>query len=334
MFLAHTETIPQALRALADMTEGKIADMQAKADEAFPKPQPLKPFPKKSVFLVPGAGTLSIDHSSSWWDFKDGWGSAKPISSLTSLESRKNALLEQVAAWEVACANIEEANKPLIENNLLIKHKMAQIMKQLGIPDSYQERDTNSRARTPKSVTKTAGWICDLSRNIPTTQYTAHKSEAQQMRSRIEDTYRTAYRTIYDQEQKTQKEKTKVENETKVAFYKVKYGCDPLADSTDVLYAVLSKCKYLRLAYYLEQNRNDWTEGYDYAEQGIGGFSVETEEDKEIEKCISEIIAEADKGIDGRHFRDCEYNYGVLYAKVDADLYADYEQVKQMTEKT
>jgi len=332
MFLAHTETIPQALRTLADMAEGKIADMQAKADDAFPKPQKLKPFPKKSEFVA--EGVASIEHSTNWWNYNGAWSSMQPITSLTSLESRKKALLEQVDMWESVCGNIEEANKPLIENNLLIKHKMAQIMKQLGIPDSYQERDTSSRARTPKHVTKTAGWICDLSRNIPTSQYTGtYKSEAQQMRSRIEDTYRTAYRTIYDQDQKATKEKTKVENETKVAFYKVKYGCDPLADATDVLYAVLSKCKYLRLAYYLEQNRNDWSEGYDYAEQGIDGFSVETEEDKEIEQCISAIIAD-DAGVDGRYFRDCEYNYGVLYAKVDADLFADYEQVKQMTETT
>jgi hypothetical protein len=330
MFLSHAETLPQALRALADMTEAKIADMQAKADDAFPKPQKLKPFPKKSEFVA--EGVASIEHSTNWWNFKDGWGSMKPISNLASLESRKKALLEQVDMWEAVCGNIEEANKPLIENNLLIKHKMAQIMKQLGIPDSYQQRDTKSRAMHPKYVSLPAGWIGDLSRNIPTTQYTAHKLEAQQTRSHIEDTYRTAYRTIYDQEQKATKEKAKVENETKVAFYKVKYGCDPLADIGDVLYSILGKCKYLRLAHYLEKNRGDWSDGYDYAEQGLNGFFAETEEDKEIEACISDIIND-DSDIDGRYFRDCEYNYGELFAKADADLFADYEQVKQMKEQ-
>lgn len=332
MFLSHAETIPQAMRALADMAEAHMENMQVKADDVFPKPQKLKELPNKRSFEV--GKDITIESSTNWWKYHTYYFGMKDISSLRELEDRKNTLLAKVSEWEAAVDAVVEENKPLIEINLYIHNKVKQIMKQIGIPDTYSVRDTKSRSMNPKWINNSAGYLGDLSRNIPTSQWSGHNSDAQQLRIRIEEGYRTVYHTLSDALSKETKAKARTENETKWAFFKVKYGCEPLATPNDVLDKVLRSCKYLYLAHYLALNRADWSEGYSYAEIGLHHFTAETEEDFEIEKCISGIIADSaeDGYIDGRMFRDCEYNYQVLYYMVGGELLTDYEQIKKMVE--
>ena len=56
-----------------------------------------------------------------------------------------------------------------------------------------------------------------------------------------------------------------------------------MPSAEDILDVILEKDKYLRLAHYLLKNREDWNDGYSYAESGLNGFDVETETDKLIE---------------------------------------------------
>jgi hypothetical protein len=94
---------------------------------------------------------------------------------------------------------------------------------------------------------------------------------------------------------------------------------------------ILKKDKYLALAYYLEKNRNDWNDGCRYAEIGLCMFTVETEEDQKIFDNIQEFIDDWDMDGDGRCFRDCEYNYNVLYGMVkDESLLKDIEHLKDL----
>jgi hypothetical protein len=91
---------------------------------------------------------------------------------------------------------------------------------------------------------------------------------------------------------------------------------------------IVSKNKYLCLAYWLEQNRNDWNDGYSFAETGLDSFTIETETDELIYKDIQSYMD--DWGGDGRVFRDCEWNYGVLYGMVeDEELMKDFETVQK-----
>ena len=115
-----------------------------------------------------------------------------------------------------------------------------------------------------------------------------------------------------------------------MAMFRVKYTPDePESDKQEILDAILEKNKYLRLAHYLRMNRGDWTDGYDYAETGLSGFVVETEVDSEIEKDITHHINNWDG--DGRIFRDCEYNYNVIFGMVeDEQLMKDYNSVYEM----
>jgi hypothetical protein len=124
-------------------------------------------------------------------------------------------------------------------------------------------------------------------------------------------------------EAKIKEEKRK---EVVLVHLRVKYGADPEDSAKDVLYDhVLPKNKYLRLYHYLLANRGDWSEGYDYAEQGIDGFSIETEEDRRIYDAIRDVIDNSDGFVDGRVFRDMELGYGHIFGLVkDETLMADY----------
>ena len=81
------------------------------------------------------------------------------------------------------------------------------------------------------------------------------------------------------------------------------------------------------MAHYLQKNRGDWNNGSHYAELGLSEFTVENEIDRKIEDCIQHEI---DNFEDGRQFRDCEWNYDVIFDMVDnAELMTDYEHVSK-----
>jgi hypothetical protein len=134
-------------------------------------------------------------------------------------------------------------------------------------------------------------------------------------------------------EERTKKEREQKEKEynKKLALLLAKYDMELEDTWSELLDAIVSKNKYLRLAHYLEENRNDWNDGFDYAEGGLSTFTVESELDQEIENDITSHMYENWDG-DGRVFRDCKYNYSVIYgiaADNDPQLYKDYEIVKE-----
>lgn len=137
-----------------------------------------------------------------------------------------------------------------------------------------------------------------------------------------------------EEQNKKQQEVERKENERLLAFMLSKYELDITSDWEDLQRAIINKNKYLYLAHYLMRNRGDWSDGYSYAETGLDGFVIETEQDQEISDCINDIITTCDD-VDGRYFRDCKWSYDVLYGivnKQNPTLYEDYQKVREHTE--
>lgn len=88
--------------------------------------------------------------------------------------------------------------------------------------------------------------------------------------------------------------------------------------------------KYLHLAHWLNRNREDWSDGYSYAEVGINNFKVENEQDREILDSLLALIDENWDG-DGRVFRDTKWNYDALYSLVPEDLRSDFMICRENT---
>jgi hypothetical protein len=224
-----------------------------------------------------------------------------------------------------------EENKAIIEGNRAVLSRLIQVITNAGLPKTVSVPRPRSRYKTDEVQTE---WASALSRHIPLSDGW----------STLEDSYRewmrrcAEWRSKIDAEarQKQEAEKVKrrdVDREILRREMVAKYELPPETDLRDVLFEIVRKNKYLRLAHYLEANRGDWSEGCDYAETGLDGFVVESDIDREIYAEISRLCS--DWQGDGRAFRDCKWNYGRLYqmaAEQAPELVADRERVSAEVE--
>jgi len=320
------DTILDILPVLQSMLGDKIKELELKAREQMPEVAKLIPYPKCRDYTIENTSIQFSDSSSNWFTNTDHWRGTKPITSSEGLKTRFEAIKATLEKIEKDCKAVEDQNTPLIENNLQIHQKVKLMMKGIGIKDSYSVQEySSSRSRTLKWVTKSAGYLADLARDVPVSVY--GKINTKELLRSVEQVYNTKLQEIKKVEIEADRQKKEIENTNKMAMLRVKYTPNnPMSTKYDMLHAILDKNKYLRLAYFLEKDRGDWSDGYDYAEQGLNGFEVETEEDGLIYDDIQGHID--DWCGDGRVFRATKYNYDVLYNMVeDEQLHKDLQQI-------
>jgi hypothetical protein len=227
---------------------------------------------------------------------------------------------------------IHALNVPKIEINTKIKEGLTKQMAMLGFKNSYSMRDPKSRAMYPKMITSSAGYINDLQKQCSTysdidAAERYYKCKKQDLENYLKAKKQEKAKIEAEKQKEIEKQKTLRE----LALFQVKYNLGAESSWDDILEVILTKDKYLRLAYFLEKNREDWNDGYSYAECGLNGFVAESVLDNEIEAEIQSLINNWDG--DGRVFRDCEHNYGEIYGLADGELYKDLEVVKGKTER-
>lgn len=254
----------------------------------------------------------------------------------TTVEEVDNKLKQWLAKAETERLKVVEEhqlNIPIIENNQRVREKITQIMKDIGIPNNYTTSEfKTSRSSKKTSTTNVAGYVGDLQRNVPVSDdsermLTLIKSAVASLTNHA-DTLKGNIRKQLIEVEKTEKEKKSVRA---LAVLQVKYGLDANSEWSDVLEAFCEKDKYFKLAHAMEATRNDWNDGYGRVQYAIDSFDAVTEEDKEIFEEIHELAYESED-IDGRVFRDCQFNYSMLYGKVSAELMADYDVLQEYYE--
>lgn len=223
-----------------------------------------------------------------------------------------------------------ELNLPAIQNNLKIQQGIVKMMEKFGVKGSWSTYEyKSSRSRSKTEVTHHCSWFSEVNRFIKTNDgFSGIESEHKQFLEKVEKwKIEQTKKLEMKQREIAQQEHAIVKSRT-LAQLQVKYGLEPTAEFRDVLDVLLDKNKYLCLAYWLEQNRNDWNDGYSFAQIGLDSFTTETETDELIYKDIQSYIDDWDG--DGRVFRDCEWNYSVLYGMVeDEELMKDFETVQK-----
>jgi hypothetical protein len=230
---------------------------------------------------------------------------------------------------------LAEYDKEKHENNIIKNQSnnetytsLMNLLKRIGISDTYYGYKSN---RSSKKESLHYSWNSEISGQIPrgystNTVYDLIKRHKES----IQKIYDTEMKKIADEAKKKEEEKKTKEQNKKLALLLAKYDLDLNCEWSDLLDAVVEKNKYLRLGYYLEKNRNDWNEGYSYAETGLNGFNTETELDQEIYEDIQSCIDNWDH--DGRVFRDCKYCYSELYgiaSEQAPDIYKDFEVIRE-----
>lgn len=235
------------------------------------------------------------------------------------------AAREELTTVRAALEAQHTANLPALENNAKVRLQVHLIMKNLGIEPS---RSTYGYAtpRASKMTRKTtiAGFVGDLDEVCKTSDgYEACVSQLERFETRVNEFEKAELGK--EQAARREAEKVKAERDklTLLGAMAQKYACDP--DVGEVIDALCERDKYFCLAYWLERNRHDWNDGPDAACRGLSGFTVETEEDRQIYEDINGRVMDWEG--DGRTFRDSPYGYDFLYGKADPGLMSDYQKL-------
>lgn len=335
MFL-NSKTNLEALYEVTKLIEADIASLNKKVEENIPKVMPVGKYPSLSEFKwTAGSKQMSLNsYEHDWFKFYNYYGSEIECSSIEALDKRKAEIEAAIESLVAAQNKAEEENKATIANNILIREKIKLTMEHLGIADSYSVYELPSpRSRNKDWVKKTAGWVSDLNRCVPIS-LEGYKNDVSQLNVKVERLYTAAAQVVRSKEAEKKRKEEKAIAEHELALLRAKYCPDnAFALADDVMESLLSKNKYLMLAYHLQCTRNDWSEGFYMAQNGVDAFVVETDVDKEIEKELRAILSSSWEE-DGRVFRDCEWNYNVLFGMVeDEALMADFQKLYAILDK-
>jgi hypothetical protein len=260
-------------------------------------------------------------------------------SSLSSYQSGKpravaaHALrvLEEARARDVAS---HEKNLPAIEANKAVRARIEALMAEVGMPASYSERDTKSRARYPKTVRQDAGYLGDLRRHCPTSDSFEIATSTYERLKKEYDAY--ALRAEEEAKQADAKKANeaaalvaKRKADMELAAILLRYQLPLESTWSEVLDALCEKDQRLDLAVAMQRTRGDWSEGPYRVKNALDRFQIETTEDKDI---ANDVLSCLEDFSDGRVFRDTNWNYGRLFASVkDEVLAADVQKALQLS---
>lgn len=231
--------------------------------------------------------------------------------------------LRLIDEWWAKCLEVAAANDIANPINVRVREKAINTMLSLGLTQRVSVFKT-SKSRKREEVT--ADWYSSLLLQIPTGGDISYQQTIKAgLLKAVEDVEQAKLKEQADAERERQKAIDKRKADLVFVELCTQVGIDPLeSDRNCILDALLAKDKYLRLAHYLERNRNDWSDGYHFARTGLNGFEVVSDDDQAIATEIGDLLD--DDEVDGRCFRDCHYNYGVLYGLADQSLVALYRK--------
>lgn len=228
--------------------------------------------------------------------------------------------VEQLYADAVA---VYERNKEKATNNKRISEYVLAVVRNFGYPESYMAYKSD-RSRTKTKMQH--GWVRELFRSGSEILTDPKKAYDEKIADIVKWEDEVSRQHALEEIAKTQDAKERANLRTLIVIA-IKHGLTEQADAEAVLKAILAKDKYLYLAYWMRRNRGDWSDGYYYAERGIAGFAVESDQDKEIVESVTSHFQDFE---DGRVFRDCGWTYDKIFALADQELLKDMETISAM----
>ncbi len=223
---------------------------------------------------------------------------------------------------------IKTANAAIIAHNIKVRDAIVIFMESMGFK---KEESYYKSIYAKKRTTNVNGWWGEVNLKIPTSDGGCEnfKSYLRGLENELEKQEKD--RLAAAERQKAELAFQEKEKEAHAYLIKtcIKYDLSAV-NLTELRDSLMARCKYLTLAYWLEKNRGDWSDGTDFAERGLNAFYNHKDFDPDgvdtaIGAEISDLIGESWDG-DGRCFRDCKFNYDELYSMADAGLYEDFQK--------
>lgn len=223
---------------------------------------------------------------------------------------------------------IGEHNAPMMRYNEEVVNLLIAFLSGFGLPTTVYVVDHHSRQKIKPMLAQTAEWVNELKKfKTNSSEWNVEYStkQIQELRKAFTAKYDVILKERAEakkiEEQKERKESLEREKIFILAQCQLMYGLEPseVQDIDECVEFLLSKNNLLRLAYAMEQTRNDWSEGYYRVENALSSFqSPLSERDRKIFLEIQSLL-NTDDLPDGRVFRDCEHNYSELYAIVEEE---------------
>jgi hypothetical protein len=227
--------------------------------------------------------------------------------------------MKELEAWKIEVDAAHERNAAAITHNLEQQKIVAEFLSKLGLT-GYSEVDRKSRSRWPKTIHHDAGYIADLRRAYK--RVDGYEGAIYSYNSRKADLERRA--TELEIETRAKARKLEAESKARESLIELGKLCAKhqveCASWDEMLAFLRGKDRYLNLAVGGQMLRNDWSESPWAARGALREFVPQNDIDSAI---VAEWESLLDDFDDGRCFRDCEYNYGVLVDMADSDLAAD-----------
>lgn len=225
-----------------------------------------------------------------------------------------------------------EANKNNIEHNKQQRIILQNLLSNIGLRTSWSIRKI-VRNR-PKFIKEFSTWQNDILETYPIDDgfeaniryYEQTKKNCEEYKKKIEIKKQELVRKQEEEKEKRKQNRTLVKLQLKYCNENEDYDFDEILD------IITSKDKYLRLAIAMYKTRCDFSDGCGRVAVELSNFDTENEQDQKIYECIGELCSEWQ--CDGRVFRDCEWNYDVLYSLVkNKELYDDAMLCLEMSDK-
>lgn len=302
-----------------DYIKDKVETLEKKVDDSWPKIQKLTPMPKSEI--------CSIETSVAF-TYKGVFDSRHPLQTKEKVMEKMEKYQEQAKLEKELASKTHEENKVLIEINKGLHEKVSLLMRHIGLPTTYYKSYyKTARSRTLTKETVAAGWFTDMQQACATVDsYDSYIKSIDYALSKLESKCKEVCLELDKQEREKIKESNNKNKVMALAKLQLKHSLGDDTTFEDVSLLLRSKCKYLNLAAAMMDTRLDWSEGFYRVEDAIQDFIVETLVDQMI---VDDVSSYLDGECDGRVFRDCNYNYDVLFDLVEEDLEQDYNVVSK-----
>lgn len=218
-----------------------------------------------------------------------------------------------------------EANDAAWAANQLLLKKLVGAIEAAGISSTYRKQKGRSYYKT-ESVSH--DWYASLRGAVVAPFYTVKWLDDLVSKVKAKRTENEAAKERERKRREADQAALEEQRKRTVVIVEVakELGVDPVSADKDSLVRLLRhRDKYLDLAIAMSDTRGDWSDGFWRVSDALRRFTPETAQDGQIVAEVSNLC-HGDES-DGRVFRDCTWNYSVLFGLADKSLVALHERL-------
>lgn len=301
----------------------EVERLQKLADDNAPAFKELKKYPTSDSvgvsFRKDARITTHTSYGAGWIpkSYYEHYVSGLTVTQTSLARTAKEKVLaafdDTVCAYWLAVKDIRQHNVETAEQNVIALEAVKRFMSKVGINEyTYVTEKKSPRSTKTVTVKKEAAYLTDIKSkfsmedkefDIVVKAFNMKRSELEKYGDQLIKQAAEAERDIRLKELEDAKLRAHIELCIKLGVY--------TDTSSDTLYELVGKGdKYFKLANAMLETRNDWNDGCYKVEIALELFDIANTEDQEIYESILELCEDFE---DGRVFRDCKWNYSVLF---------------------